>query len=47
MEARCEHCGERIEPISDPDPALSSDDPPSYDLLCAKCRALLEAHTEE
>ena len=47
MEARCENCGELIEEISDPNPSLSSDDPPDYDLLCAKCRLLLETHTEE
>jgi hypothetical protein len=47
METRCENCGEPIEPISDPNPSASSDDPPDYGLLCAKCRAILETHTEE
>jgi hypothetical protein len=47
MEMPCENCGDLIEEISDPDPSLSSDDPPSEDLLCAKCRSLLEAQTEE
>lgn len=47
MELRCENCGELIDEISDPDPALSSDDPISDDLLCQKCRFLLEAQTEE
>lgn len=47
METRCENCGELIEPISDPNPSVSSDDPPDYGLLCAKCRAILETHTEE
>jgi len=47
MEVRCENCGELIEPISDPNPSVSSDDPPSFDLLCAKCRLILETHTEE
>jgi hypothetical protein len=47
METRCENCGALIEPLSDPNPSESSDDPPSYDLLCAKCRFILETHTEE
>jgi len=47
METRCENCGELIEELTDPDPAVSSDDPPSCDLLCAKCRFILETHTEE
>ena len=47
MENRCENCGALIEDINDPSPALSSDDPPSYDLLCPKCRLILETHTEE
>ena len=47
METRCENCGELIEPINDPNPALSSDDPPSYELLCAKCRVILETHPED
>ena len=47
MEARCENCGQLIEPINDPNPATSSDDPPDYDLLCARCRARLETDLEE
>jgi hypothetical protein len=47
MEARCENCGELIESLSDPNPSASSDDPPDYGLLCAKCRHLLEPHPEE
>jgi hypothetical protein len=47
METRCENCGELIEEISDPNPAVSSDDPSDYGLLCAKCRSMLETHTEE
>ena len=47
METRCENCGELIEPLSDPNPSTSSDDPPDYDLLCAKCRFLLETPNEE
>ena len=47
MEIRCENCGELIEPLADPNPAVSSDDLPSEDLLCAKCRLILDTHTEE
>jgi RNA polymerase subunit RPABC4/transcription elongation factor Spt4 len=47
MELRCENCGELIDENSDPDPSLSSDALPSEDLLCQKCRFLLEAQTEE
>ena len=47
METRCENCGQLIEPINDPNPAASSDDPPDYGLLCARCRAILETDSEE
>jgi len=47
VENRCENCGELIEEISDPDPSLSSDALLSEDLLCKKCRFLLQAQTEE
>jgi len=47
METRCENCGELIEELADPNPSVSSDDPPSYDSLCAKCRFILETQTEE
>ena len=47
MEIRCENCGELIEEISDPNPSVSSDDPPSDDLLCQKRRILLETDKEK
>ena len=47
MELRCENCGELIEEVSDPNPAAESDNPPDYDLLCQKCRLILEEHIEE
>jgi len=46
-ELHCENCGAPIEPLTDPDPSLQSDDPPDYDLLCQKCRSILQEHAEE
>jgi len=42
MELRCENCGELIQEINDPNPAVSSDDPAIEDVLCARCRFILE-----
>jgi hypothetical protein len=44
MEVLCENCGELIEEINDPNPAVDSDDPPDEDLLCPRCRELLGPH---
>jgi len=44
MELHCENCGELIETINDPNPPIQADDPPSDDVLCPKCRFLLESH---
>ena len=42
METRCENCGELIEELNDPNPSLQSDDPADFDVLCPRCRLLLE-----
>lgn len=42
MELHCENCGELIVTINDPNPPIQADDPLSDDVLCPKCRFLLE-----
>ena len=41
MELRCENCGELVEPIEDPNPQVSTDEPKAYDVLCPRCRLIL------
>lgn len=47
MELHCDHCGELIEQINDPDPSVPFDDSPESEVLCQKCRVLREEHPEE
>jgi hypothetical protein len=44
MELRCWDCDELVEPIKEPNPSVDPDDPPSYDLLCPKCRFVFSTH---
>jgi len=45
VEVRCENCGELIEPIEDPNPQVSTDNPQAFDVLCPKCRFILATTT--
>jgi len=47
MELHCDHCGELIDQINDPDPSVTFDDAPESEVLCQKCRALREEQVEE
>jgi len=44
MELRCENCGEVVEPVEDPNPQVSTDDPQTFDVLCPRCRFILATH---
>jgi ribosomal protein S27E len=44
MELRCENCGELIQPIEDPNPQVTTDEPQTWDVLCPRCRFILATH---